>query len=35
MSVWLTIPLGIGLIAFIVTVLKRRASNVTALNIDR
>jgi hypothetical protein len=35
MSVWLTIPLGIGLIALIVAVIQRRASSVTGLHIDR
>ena len=35
MSVWLTIPLGLGIIAVIVAVIKRRASSVTGLHIDR
>ena len=35
MSVWLTIPLGLGIIAVIIGVIKRRASGVTELRIDR
>jgi hypothetical protein len=34
MSPWLTIPLGVGFIAFLMTVVKRRASGATALHID-
>jgi hypothetical protein len=35
MSLWLTIPLGVAVIAVIVAVIKRRTSRVTALHIDR
>jgi hypothetical protein len=34
MSLWLTILLGVGIIAAFVTVIKRRASGVTTLRID-
>jgi hypothetical protein len=34
MSPWLTIPAGVGIIAVIVAVVKRRASNVVGLHID-
>jgi hypothetical protein len=34
MSLWLTISLGIGIIAVFVTVIKRRTSRVTTLHID-
>jgi hypothetical protein len=34
MSLWLTIPLGVGIIAVIIAVIKRRASNVVGLHID-
>jgi hypothetical protein len=34
MSLWLTIPLGVGIIAGIIAVIKRRASSVTTLHID-
>ena len=35
MSLWLTIPLGVGVFAVIIAVIKGRASSVTALHIDR
>jgi hypothetical protein len=35
MSLWLTIPLGGAIIAVIVAVIRRRASRVTTLHIDR
>jgi hypothetical protein len=34
MSLWLTIPLGVGILAVIIAVIARRASSVTALHID-
>lgn len=34
MSVWFTIPLGLGIIVVIIAVIKRRASRVTGLHID-
>jgi hypothetical protein len=34
MALWLTIPLGAGIIAVLIAVVKRRASNVTTLHID-
>jgi hypothetical protein len=34
MSVWLTILLGVGIIAVLIAVLKRRSSSVTTLHID-
>jgi hypothetical protein len=35
MSLWLTIPLGVGIVAVLIAVIKRRASSVTSLHIDR
>jgi hypothetical protein len=34
MSFWLTIPLGVGIIAVIIALIKRRGSSVTGLHID-
>jgi len=34
MSLWLTIPLGGGIIAAIIAVIKRHSSSVTTLHID-
>jgi len=34
MSVWFAIPLGVGIIAVLIAVIRRRASNVTKLHID-
>jgi hypothetical protein len=34
MSLWLTILLGVGILAVIIAVIKRRASSVTKLHID-
>jgi hypothetical protein len=34
MSLWLLVPLGIGILAVLIAVIKRRASNVTSLRID-
>jgi len=34
MSLWFTIPLGVGIIAAIIAVIKRRGSSVTTLRID-
>jgi hypothetical protein len=34
MSLWLTILLGVGILAAIIAVIKRRASGVTTLRID-
>jgi hypothetical protein len=34
MSLWLTIPLAVAIIAVIVVVIKRRTSRVTSLHID-
>jgi hypothetical protein len=35
MSIWFTIPLAVGILAVIIAVIKRRASGVTELHIDR
>jgi hypothetical protein len=35
MSIWLTIPLGVGIIAVLIAVIRGRSSGVTALRIDR
>jgi hypothetical protein len=35
MSIWFTIPLAVGILAVIIVVIKRRASGVTKLHIDR
>jgi len=35
MSLWLTIPLGVAIVAVVVAVIKRRASGVTTLHIVR
>ena len=35
MSLWLTIPLGVTIIAVLIAVIKRRTSGVTMLHIDR
>jgi hypothetical protein len=34
MSLWLAVPLGVGIIVAIIVVLARRASRVTTLRID-
>jgi len=34
MSLWFTIPLGVGIIAVLIAVIKRRTSGVTMLHID-
>ena len=34
MSLWLTIPFALGIIAALIAVIKSRSSNVTALHID-
>jgi len=34
MSLWLTIPLGVGIMTILIAVIKRRASGVTSLHID-
>jgi hypothetical protein len=34
MAFWLTIALGVGIIAVLITVIKRRRSSVTTLHID-
>jgi hypothetical protein len=34
MSLWLTIPVGVGIIAVLITLFKRRTSAVTTLRID-
>ena len=34
MSLWLTVLLGVGIIAVLIAVLRRRASSVTILHID-
>jgi hypothetical protein len=34
MPLWLTVSLGIGIIAAIIAVIKRRTSDVTTLHID-
>jgi hypothetical protein len=34
MSLWVEILVGVGIIAVLIAVLKRRASGVTALHID-
>jgi hypothetical protein len=34
MSLWLVIPLGIGIVAILIAVIKRRGSSVTELRID-
>jgi hypothetical protein len=34
MALWLTIALGVGIIAVLITVIKRRRSGVTTLHID-
>jgi hypothetical protein len=34
MSLWLTIPLGVGVLAAIIAVIRSRPSSVTALHID-
>jgi len=34
MSLWSTIPLGVGLIAVLIPLIKRRTSSVTALHLD-
>jgi hypothetical protein len=35
MSLWLTVLVGVGILAAIVAVVKRRESGVTTLRIDR
>ena len=34
MSLWLTVPLGVAIIAVVVSFIKRRTSRVTTLHID-
>jgi hypothetical protein len=34
MSLWFTIALGVGIIAVLITVIRRRTSSVTTLHID-
>jgi hypothetical protein len=34
MSLWLTIPVGIGIFTGLIAVIKRHASGVTSLHID-
>jgi len=34
MALWLTIPIGVGIIAVLIAVIKRHASGVTSLHID-
>jgi hypothetical protein len=34
MTPWFVIPIGIGIVAVLMAVIKRRASSVTALRID-
>ena len=34
MSLWSTIPLGVGIITVLIALIKGRTSNVTALHID-
>ena len=34
MSLWLTIPLAVAVVALVVAVIKRRTSRVTTLHID-
>ena len=34
MALWLTIPIGVGIIAVLIGVIKRHASGVTSLHID-
>ena len=34
MSIWLAMPLAVGIIGILVAVIKRRASSVTTLHID-
>ena len=35
MSLWFAIPLAVGILTVVVAVVKRRASNVVGLHIDR
>jgi len=34
MSLWLAIPIGVGIIAVVIALIKRRASSMTTLHIE-